>query len=120
MFDITAPKAVQEVTTLKWYYESQNNSGGYFIGPAKNIWIQASSREHAQGIFKGLDLDYSFCDCCGERWGDMDWVEGTEFPERYGERLDQLKEKPFSFGKDDVVWGLLVYIDGQTKTLEID
>ncbi len=60
------------------YVFHQNNSGGYFTEPAKNIIVKdASDSEQAteialkagmyfDGIMAGVD-----CECCGDRWYPM-------------------------------------------------
>ena len=65
----------QEVTTpeTKYYVFSQNNSGGTFIEPAKNVIIKASSAEEANNIAQshGIYFDDNYeqdCECCGVRW----------------------------------------------------
>jgi hypothetical protein len=61
------------------YSFHQNNSGGYYDLPAKNIIVKdARDSEHAteiaiaagmylQGVSLGVD-----CDCCGDRWYGID------------------------------------------------
>ena len=61
-----------------FYVFRQNNSGGYFTEPAKNIIVKdASDSEQAteialkagmyfDGIMAGVD-----CECCGDRWFPM-------------------------------------------------
>jgi len=61
------------------YSFHQNNSGGYFIHPAKNIIVKdARDSEHAteiaeaagmylHGVAVGTD-----CSCCGDRWYGID------------------------------------------------
>ena len=61
------------------YRFHQNNSGGYFFPPAKNIIVKdARDSEHAteiamaagmylNGVANGVD-----CDCCGDRWYGID------------------------------------------------
>lgn len=59
---------------MPFYHYDQNNSGGAFIEPALNVFVEASSSEEADAIaeanglyFDGVvdDID---CDCCGDRW----------------------------------------------------
>lgn len=58
----------------KWYQYSQNNSGGEWMGPAFEVYIEAHSPKnadnraqcvgvHFDGVYRGSD-----CECCGDRW----------------------------------------------------
>ena len=57
-----------------FYRFYQNNSGGYFTKPAKNIVVEADSQEEAEAKFlsiNGAYYDPNFntdCPCCGSRW----------------------------------------------------
>ena len=60
------------MTKNKWYHFHQNNSGGYFEGPAIEVFVEASSAEKANdratsvlGLYFGGAGD---CQCCGDRW----------------------------------------------------
>lgn len=62
-----------ETPETKYYVFSQNNSGGVFDGPAKNIIIKAASENEANQIAEAngvyFDDDYEIdCECCGTRW----------------------------------------------------
>lgn len=64
---------VDETTKNKYYVFSQNNTGGVFKSPAKNVIVQALSTELANSIAKnnGVYFDENYeidCDCCGTRW----------------------------------------------------
>lgn len=54
---------------MKLYLYSQNNSGGYFIGP-QMIIVSAKTEEEADRLAKklGVDEDAPYCECCGPRW----------------------------------------------------
>lgn len=59
----------------KFYWYSQNNSGGFFIECpsdmiASDVVIEALSLDQANSIMLGLvEGEYSdYCECCGERW----------------------------------------------------
>jgi len=60
------------------YSFNQNNSGGYYTEPAKNIIVQdARDEKHATEIalkagmyFDGVAYGTD-CDCCGDRWYPM-------------------------------------------------
>ena len=69
-----------------FYTFSQNNSGGYFTGPAQYVIIEADSRNEAKrqaeeryGLYFDGEED---CPCCGNRWSGC--YDGTEKPEIYG------------------------------------
>lgn len=68
---------------MPFYHYDQNNSGGAFIEPALNVFIEASSPEEADAIaeanglyFDGVDDGYD-CDCCGDRWSRA-WSDSLE------------------------------------------
>ena len=57
-----------------FYHFHQNNSGGFLVGPACEVFIEANTAAEANaialenglyfdGCAKGMD-----CDCCGDRW----------------------------------------------------
>jgi|688.fasta_scaffold224453_3 hypothetical protein len=59
---------------MPFYHYDQNNSGGVFMEPALNVFIEASSHEEADTIaeanglyFDGVDENMD-CPCCGDRW----------------------------------------------------
>ena len=66
------------------YSFHQNNSGGFYALPAKNIIVKdARDSEHAteiamaagmyfNGVSRGID-----CECCGDRWYGMDYEFNT-------------------------------------------
>ena len=61
----------------KYYLYEQNNSGGVFSEPAKNVLIQAKSAKEANRIAEAngvyFDEDYNIdCECCGTRWSKQD------------------------------------------------
>ncbi len=75
---------------MKFFTYGQNNSGGWFAGPAQYVIIQADDADDADslahdaglyfnGVANGMD-----CDCCGDRWhsqyGDSD---GSDTPMIY-------------------------------------
>ena len=60
------------------YSFRQNNSGGYFTEPAKNIIVKhARDSEHAteialaSGMYLGGVAAGADCSCCGDRWYGM-------------------------------------------------
>jgi hypothetical protein len=57
------------------YYEyRQNNSRGYFKGPAKFVYVEADNADAANVLFQQIEGCYfdpwcKFdCECCGPRW----------------------------------------------------
>lgn len=85
----------------KFYTFHQNNSGGVFEGPARNVIVEATSPEEANRIAQNHDVYFDGCDkgwdcsCCGDRWYPQ-WScdEGTDVPCHYDEPLteDELKD----------------------------
>lgn len=57
----------------KYYVFHQNNTGGIFENPAKNVIVKAESIEEANKIAEsnGVYFDENYdidCECCGTRW----------------------------------------------------
>lgn len=84
-----------EVET-KFFTYCQNNSGGYDIGPAQYVIIEATSADEANRIaesdagiyFDGVSTGHD-CSCCGDRWREQwDIDDGYEMPTIYGDPLD--------------------------------
>lgn len=48
---------------------SQNNSGGYYLGP-EFVLVIADTEDEAYGIAskRDVDVDAPWCRCCGRRW----------------------------------------------------
>ena len=112
---------MNELATLKWYHYGQNNSGGYYVEPAKNVWVQGSSVAAIEASFESLGCSTEFCSCCGERWyGPWDDTDLTETPEYYGQPLQDMAEPPLNFGDVDTPFGLLVFADGTEKVLHLE
>lgn len=67
---------------MRWYRYSQNNSGGYYLGPAVEVVVRAESVEEANSLAleAGVDPDAPYCDCCGTRWTlfDPEWFDPIE------------------------------------------
>jgi len=68
----------------------QNNSGGFFTGPAINVIVEADDHEQANNIaeengvyFRGCSTGQD-CNCCGDRWSSAWQTDGTEEPEIWG------------------------------------
>jgi len=52
-----------------WFFFDQNNSGGYFTPPARNVLIAADSMEEARERLEAQDgYTSAYCECCGGRW----------------------------------------------------
>jgi hypothetical protein len=67
----------------KWFEFDQNNSGGYFRGPAKRVFIEAADSEAAYTILSEQeDFTTSYCGCCGHRWYGSDEITHEEMAEK--------------------------------------
>lgn len=56
---------------MSYFIFRQNNSGGYFTGPALYFIVSATDADTANSIAvsKGLYFDgKGDCECCGNRW----------------------------------------------------
>ena len=82
----------------------QNNSGGYYItntslGVGENIIIECDDLIDAEVRFKRIAKSYGsgfydYCNCCGERWADFEWLDDsdlTESPSIYGTPINDVK-----------------------------
>ena len=88
---------------MSFYTFHQNNSGGFFVGP-EFVIIEADSADEAN--MTAMDHDVYFdgihhgndCECCGDRWYEVDEYHATEKPEIYGkdpaESTNYRGEKP--------------------------
>lgn len=86
----------------KFFEFHQNNSGGFFSGPALVI-VEADSAEEANQIaedsgevyFDGCAQDDEGndigrdCSCCGPRWSRCWADEGTDTPMSYGSPVEE-------------------------------
>lgn len=60
---------------MNTYKFVQNNSGGYYVGPAEFI-VRAESVDDAWTELKNQEwFTTYFCECCGERWYDPEVLE---------------------------------------------
>ena len=81
--EIVMAKGPQLPAEPRWYEFDQNNSGGFFKGPAHKVWVQALSVEEActvaedHGLYFGGAGD---CSCCGDRWSSPWRDDGKESP----------------------------------------
>lgn len=88
-----------------FYTFQQNNSGGRFRGP-QYVCVEANSLQEAEERFDELDLDRSYCECCGPRWPTAwDEDELTETPTVYGEPLESRQGE----------W-LVYYLNGEMRS----
>lgn len=70
-----------------FYRFRQNNSGGFFTGPAINVIVEADSQEESQRLAEqhGLYFDgRGDCPCCGNRWAVWPLEEYETFEEAFG------------------------------------
>lgn len=84
---------------LKWFCFDQNNSGGSFViddNVAHTVFVQARNADEAvQKAEKFCDNSDS-CPCCGDRWSFwVDDSDGHDEPQRYGEKLSEMKAGMF-------------------------
>lgn len=78
-----------------WYSFRENNSGGKFLGPYNEIWVEAESAEEANRIavdefeiyFDGCESGID-CSCCGDRWYRVD-NPGSNYPTIYGVEIER-------------------------------
>jgi len=60
---------------MNTYKFVQNNSGGYYVGPAEFV-VRAESVDGAWAELKKQEwFTTDFCECCGERWYDPKLLE---------------------------------------------
>jgi len=54
-----------------WFRFQQNNSGGWFQideNMTVLVFIEADNVDRAWDSLENLGADFSYCECCGERW----------------------------------------------------
>jgi hypothetical protein len=60
---------------MNTYKFVQNNSGGYYVGPAEFV-VRAESVDGAWAELKNQEwFTTDFCECCGERWYNPEVLE---------------------------------------------
>jgi len=105
-----------EVKT-KFFTESQNNSGGYFIRNEHvdhYVIVEATSVQEAKQKLAEITEDYSeFCGCCGERWYPY-WSEsdGKDIPMIYGTPVEEYRD----------MWqggAIVYYYDGTKRKFDL-
>jgi hypothetical protein len=105
---------------LKWYEYSQNNSGGFLLEPAENLYVQAYTAKEADEVAEsfGVYEDWEFesdCDCCGVRWT---FNAPYEFVTPLNDAEVEYKLQRYSkyaSSKTCPIW-MKVYADGTVKT----
>lgn len=94
-----------------FYHFSQNNSGGTFSfdeedGITHHVIIEADNPSEANfkaekiGLyFNGCDSGMD-CDCCGDRWHEVDKYDASDKPEVYGDEPSNVSHKWMDDGKE--------------------
>lgn len=104
---------------MKWFYFSQNNSGGNFVENdvvCEMVFIQARSAREAVNMADNLFEPYSdYCPCCGPRWS-TDYIEDAD-----GHDVPTVYEKPLSeteasFFREKAI---LHYADGKVERVHL-
>ena len=69
---------------MRYFSYVQNNSGGFYEGPAITVIVEAETPEGADasaesvGVYFDPDCNID-CECCGSRWSScVDWDDGHE------------------------------------------
>ena len=59
---------------MPYFIYHQSNSGGYLLGPARDVVVKAADyvEANAKAAEVGVDPDAPFCHCCGRRWSMFD------------------------------------------------
>lgn len=95
---------------MSFYVFRQNNSGGYFNGPAVNVWVEASSPEEANDVAQNHGVYFDGegdCSCCGNRWR-----QAYEY-DAYDEPLCLMDD--WAEDVESVYSSLVVFRDGNTR-----
>lgn len=108
---------LKDPSELKWYYFSQNNSGGYFVeddNVCENVFIQRYCAQDALDFAHQIMDNDDSCPCCGDRWSF--WLReenGTNEPMFYGESLYTAEATLFRNK------AILHHYDGTITTVEL-
>lgn len=82
----------------KYYHYRQNNSGGFFTGPAINVYIEADTSEEADaiGVKNGLYFDgEGDCECCGDRWyGSTELIDPDTRSDDWDQKMSRTADVP--------------------------
>lgn len=116
------PGPIKGATPRKfWFKYDQNNSGGVFIGPAYNVYVEAFDDDQANEIaeqngvyFDGVDEGID-CECCGDRWS-RSWYDSMEGNK---ETISAKESKCWDWDrrwnkgkKDPIPVALFIHLDG--------
>jgi len=111
-----------------FYLYDQNNTRGYFEGPAYTVLVEANSRAHAENLIDGYGMDStSGCYCCGGyRWS-VSWEDPTETPliddKSPQEYIENHKRNRSSFSlrqNNDMPFIVVFYLDGRKEEFWYD
>lgn len=109
---------------MSFFNFRQNNSGGFWTGPAINLIVEASTEEEANRIAEshGVYFDGSNdCPCCGSRWSET-WEE-TPSPMIYRTSITENIEDTRKWGnlykQRGVPYAMVVYANGVIETHEL-
>ena len=92
-----------------FYHFSQNNSGGSFSfnenrGITHHVIIEADSAFQANqnakemlGIYFNGCREGRDCECCGDRWDEVQEYSGKEFPHFYGTPVQEFTNSEYFF-----------------------
>ena len=62
-----------------WHFR-QNNSGGFYTGPAYNIIVEADGPNEAWVKAQRLGAtNEGSCPCCGDRWNDANEIKSRDY-----------------------------------------
>jgi hypothetical protein len=105
-----------------FYQFRQNNSGGSFVENNKVahfVIIEAEDHVQANEIAESIGIYFDGCekeldcDCCGDRWSEVEEGEGDETPVLYGEPINKYDD--WFCNKGDV-YCYLYKLDGEVVT----
>jgi hypothetical protein len=110
--------------TNKYYFFSQNNSGGRFIverksGIAEYVIIEAQNVENANRRAQDIGLYFDGCragrdcHCCGDRWSSLWEEKGNDEPMIYDTPVNEYKP---TFSRSSAA---IHYMDGTIKWIEL-
>jgi len=99
-----------------FYTFRQNNSGGWLAKDHnfdQYVIIEAVDADQANVRFLELGPELSYCQCCGERWGDVYDGDGTEAPEIYGDPVNEY----VPYGRNNNA-AIVHYLDGHKDKIK--
>lgn len=79
-----------------FYTFDQNNSGGFskfnkYDGITEYVIVEANNENHANEIAESIGIYFDGegdCKCCGNRWEKAGAWNARDYPEVYGDRVD--------------------------------